>query len=154
MAAKVNPIPEGYHTVTPYLVVNGASRALDFYKDAFGASELMRMDSPDGKVMHAEFRIGDSILMIADAFPDLGFVSPEGLTGTPVGMMIYVDDVDTVAAAALAAGATEIRAIENQFYGDRSVTYKDPFGHLWTISTHIEDVSPEEMDRRMAEHAK
>lgn len=154
MAGKVNPIPEGYHTVTPYLVVNGASRALDFYKSAFGASELMRMDGPDGRVMHAEFRIGDSILMIADAFPDLGFVSPEGLTGTPVGMMIYVEDVDAVATAALAAGATELRAIENQFYGDRSGTYKDPFGHLWTIATHIEDVSPEEMDRRMAEQGQ
>ncbi len=150
MTAKAKPIPEGYHSITPYLVVNGASRALDYYKQIFGATEIMRMDGPEGKVMHAEFKIGDSILMIADAFPELGFVSPEGLPGTPVGMMVYVEDVDSVAKAAVAAGATELRPIENQFYGDRSGTFRDPFGHVWTIATHIEDVSPEEMERRMA----
>jgi len=144
------PIPEGYHSVTPYLIVTGAASAIEFYKHAFGAKELMRIPHPDGRVGHAELQVGDSRIMLADEFPERGARSPMSLGGTPVGILLYVDDVDAVAARALAAGAKMVRPVTDQFYGDRSGTLNDPFGHQWTISTHKEDVSPEEMQRRAA----
>jgi PhnB protein len=150
----VKPIPEGYHSVTPYLVVNGAGRAIEYYKQAFGAKELFRMPGPGGKIMHAEMKIGDSPIMLADEFPEMGAVSPQSLGGTPVGIMVYVEDVDTVFNRAVAAGGTVVRAVIDQFYGDRSGTLTDPFGHKWTIGTHKEDVSMEEMQRRMASAKK
>jgi PhnB protein len=148
MPAK--PIPDGYHTATPYLIVDGAARAIDFYKQAFGAVELMRFDGPDGRVAHAEIKIGDSPIMVADEMPDMGYRSPGAYGGTPVGLMLYVTDVDAVFKQAIAAGGKEVRAVQDQFYGDRSGNLVDPFGHMWTISTHKEDVTPEEMQRRMA----
>jgi PhnB protein len=147
--ADVKPIPEGYHSVTPYLSVNGAVQALEYYKKAFGAVELFRMEH-DGKIGHAEIKIGDSPIMLADEFPDMGFLSPQTLGGSPVGIMIYVPDVDTVFKQAIDAGGVEKKAVQDQFYGDRSGTLTDPFGHVWTVATHTEDVSPEEIDRRLA----
>jgi PhnB protein len=144
------PIPEGYHSVTPYLIVTGAASAIEFYKHAFGAKELMRIPHPDGRVGHAELQIGDSRVMLADEFPEMGVRSPMTLGGTPVGIQLYVDDVDAVTTRALAAGAKTLRPVKDQFYGDRSGTLSDPFGHQWTISTHKEDVSLEEMQRRAA----
>ncbi|MEX2174617.1 MAG: VOC family protein [Pirellulaceae bacterium] len=144
----VKPIPDGYHTATPYLVIGGAAQAIEFYKQAFGAKELFRMAGPGGKVGHAEIKIGDSPIMLADEHPELGFKGPKSLGGTPVGIMLYVPDVDAVVAKAVAAGATVMRPVQNQFYGDRSGTLTDPFGHNWTIATHVEDVSHEEMGRR------
>jgi PhnB protein len=152
MATK--SIPDGYHTATPYLIIRGAARALDFYKAAFGAMELFRMPMPGDRIGHAEIRIGDSPIMLADECPEMGAQSPEALGGTSVSLMLYVDDADAMTAQAVAAGATVIRPIQNQFYGDRSATLSDPFGHKWTIATHIEDVSKEEMDRRLAEMMK
>jgi PhnB protein len=153
----VKPVPQGYHTVTPYLIINGAAQAIDFYKQAFGASEKMRMAGPDGKVMHAEIQIGDSVVMLADEFPQMGYRSPNSLGGTSVTLMLYVNDVDAVAAKVTAAGGKTLRPAENQFWGDRMGTYSDPFGHVWSIATHVEDVSPEEMKRRteaaMKQHA-
>jgi len=146
----VKPIPEGYHTVTPYLVVKGGARALDFYKQAFGAKELFRFPGPGGKIMHAEIKIGDSPIMLADEFPEMGATSPESLGGTPVGIMLYVENVDALFNKAVAAGAKVSRPVIDQFYGDRSGTVTDPFGHKWTIATHKEDVSPEEMQKRAA----
>jgi PhnB protein len=148
--ANVKPIPEGYHTITPYLVVKGAAKAIDFYKKAFGAKELFRMDGPGGTVAHAELEIGDSRIMLADESPQMGFTGPEPGSRTSVGLMIYVPDVDKTAAQAIAAGIKTEREVQDQFYGDRSGNFVDPFGHRWTISTHKEDVSKEEMDRRMA----
>ena len=148
--AKVKAIPEGYHSVTPYLIINGASDAIEFYKKAFNATELFRMPLPEGKVGHAEIRIGDSQIMLADEHPAMGYKGPATLGGSPVSLMIYVEDVDKVFNQAIAAGGKEQEALQNKFYGDRSGTLKDPFGHIWHISTHIEDVSPEEMDKRMA----
>jgi PhnB protein len=145
----VKPIPEGYHTVTPYLIVKGAAQALDFYQRAFGAQESVRMPGPEGKIMHAEIQIGDSKIMLADEFPQMGAVSPQTIGGTPVGICLYVDNVDALHSQAVAAGAKVERPLQNQFYGDRSATLVDPFGHKWTIATHVEDVSPEEMQRRM-----
>jgi PhnB protein len=150
----VKPIPDGYHSITPYLIVKGAAKALDFYKQALGAAELFRIDGPDGSVGHAEMKIGDSIFMLADEYPQMGFRGPESLGGSPVGLMIYVKDADTQFAQALAAGGTVVKPLENQFYGDRSGTIKDPFGHMWTIATHVEDVPPEEMAKRAAEWAQ
>jgi len=147
---KPKPVPEGYHTVTPYLVLQGAAAALDFYKRAFSAEELVRMPGPGGRVMHAEIKIGDSMVMLADESPERGYRGPHALGGTPVSICLYVEDVDSLAAQAVAAGAKAIRPVEDQFYGDRSGTFSDPYGHQWTISTHVEDVSPEEMHRRMA----
>ena len=147
--ADVKPIPEGYHSVTPYLCIKGAVRALEYYKKAFGAIELFRMEH-DGKIGHAEIKIGDSPIMLADEFPEMGFVSPETLGGSPVGIMIYVEDVDAVFKQAIDSGGVEKKALEDQFYGDRSGTLTDPFGHVWTVATHKEDVSPEEMDKRLA----
>ena len=152
--AKVKAIPEGYHTITPYLVVKGASKAIDFYKKAFGATELFRMDGPNGTIAHAELKIGDSPIMLADENPQMGFSAPDTGSRTPVGLMIYVEDVDKTAAQAIAAGIKTERPVEDQFYGDRSGNFVDPFGHRWTISTHKEDVSKEEMGRRMANLAK
>jgi PhnB protein len=146
----VHHIPEGYHSVTPYLVVDGAAAALEFYTKAFGATELMRMPAPGGKIGHAEIMIGDSHVMLADEHPEQGHVGPKTVGGTPVGLMIYVPDVDTMFKTALSLGATETRPVEDQFYGDRMGSLKDPFGHNWMIATHIEDVSPEEMEKRMA----
>jgi PhnB protein len=147
-----NPIPEGYHSVTPYLAVKNAGEAIDWYKRAFGASELMRYED-QGKVMHAEIKIGDSIVMLADEWPDMGHLSPQTLGNTPVGLMLYVDDVDTTFRRAVDAGATEERPLADQFYGDRTGTLCDPYGHRWTIGTHVEDVSDDEMKQRMEQFA-
>jgi PhnB protein len=147
MANNVQPIPAGYHSVTPYLIVNDAAGAIDFYKQAFGASEAFRMEH-GGKVGHAELVIGDSRIMLADEFPDMGARNPRSIGGTPVRLHLYIPDVDTVTQRALAAGAKEVRPIENQFYGDRSGTVEDPFGHVWHLSTHVEDVPPDELERR------
>jgi PhnB protein len=145
----VKPTPEGYHTATPYLIVNGAARAIDFYKAAFGATELLRFDAPDGKIGHAEIKIGDSRIMLADEHPEMGYRGPEAFGGTPVSILLYVEDVDAQFNQALGAGAKAIKAVQDQFYGDRSGTLVDPFGHMWTIATHTEDVSIEEMHKRM-----
>jgi PhnB protein len=146
----VNYIPQGYHTATPYLIVKGAARAIDFYKQAFGATELMRFAGPGGSIGHAEIRIGDSPIMLADEMPQMGYRSPAALGGSSVSVMLYVPDVDKVVERAVKAGAKVERAVADQFYGDRSGTIHDPFGHVWTVSTHKEDVSPEEMQRRAA----
>jgi PhnB protein len=146
----VQPIPAGYAGVTPYLIIRDATRALDFYKKAFGASELMRFPMPDGKIGHAEMKIGDGVFMLADETPEQGYTSPHTLGGTSVSMMFYVPDVDAVFSRAIAAGAVVRQPVKDQFYGDRSGTLADPFGHTWTIATHTEDVSAEEMQRRMA----
>lgn len=148
MATK--PLPDGYPRVTPYLAIDGAAQALDFYKKAFGATERMRMDAPGGKIGHAEIEIEGGLIMLADPFPDMDFRSPQTLGGSPVTIHIYVKDVDAFCARAAEAGATITRAVADQFYGDRSGQLKDPFGHAWSIATHVEDVSPEEMQRRAA----
>lgn len=145
----VHHIPEGYHSVIPYLIIDGAASALEFYKEAFGAVEIMRMPDPSGRIAHAEIKIGDAHVMIADEHPEMGQRGPKSIGGTPVGIMIYVEDVDARYNAAVAGGATAIRPLENQFYGDRSGMVIDPFGHMWMLATHFEDVTPEEMDRRM-----
>jgi PhnB protein len=146
----VKPIPDGYHSVTPYLIVKGAARALEFYKTAFGAVERFRMPMPGDRIGHCEFTIGDSIVMMADEAPDMGAQGPQPGVRPPAFLMIYVENSDAVFAKAIAAGAKEYRPMTTQFYGDRSGTVTDPFGHLWTISTHVEDVTPEEIDKRMA----
>ena len=148
----VKTIPEGYHSVTPHLIVRGAAEAIDFYRKAFGAVELFRFPSPDGKIGHAEIKIGDSAIMMADEHPDMGYKGPLTIGGSPVSLMIYVEDVDTVFNQAVAAGATIKEALEDKFYGDRMGTVTDPFGHVWHISTHKEDVSMDEMQERMKEH--
>ena len=146
--AKAKAIPEGYHSITPYLILKGAAEAMAFYQKAFGAEEIMRMPMPNGRVGHAEMRIGDSMFMLADELPEQGYRAPQG--PPPVHLVFYCEDVDTVFKRALAGGAKELRPLQDQFYGDRSGTVLDPFGHQWTVATHIEDVSPEEMERRMA----
>jgi PhnB protein len=148
--ATVKPIPEGYHNVTPYLYVRAAASAIDFYKKVFGATEIMRMPGSNGKIMHAELRIGDSIIMLADENPQTGVMSPQTIGGFSVGMHLYVENVDQVIQKAVESGAKLLRPIKNQFYGDRSGSLLDPFGHMWTVATHVEDVSPEEMKKRMA----
>src|SRR5262245_21958441 len=153
-AMAVKPIPEGYHSVTPYLIVQGASEAIEFYKRAFGAVELFRMEGPDGRVGHAEIKIGDSPVMLADESPAHGARGPKTIGGSPVHLMIYIEDVDAVFPRAVEAGGTVVRPIQDQFYGDRSGTLDDPFGHQWTIATHKEDVPMEELQRRAAELAK
>ena len=146
----VKPIPEGYHTATPYLIIEGASDAIEFYKQAFGATELFRLAMPGGKIGHAEIKIGDSPIMLADAYPDMGYKGPKSLGGSPVSLMIYVEDVDTVFKRAVDAGATVKEAVSDKFYGDRMGTLIDPFGHVWHVSTHKEDVSVAEMEKRAA----
>ena len=147
--ADVKPIPEGYHSITPYLVIDGAAKALDYYKKAFGAIELFRMEH-QGKIGHAEMKIGDSPFMLSDEHPEMDYKGPKALGGSPVGIMIYVADCDTIFKQAIDAGGTEMQALKDQFYGDRSGTLKDPFGHIWTVATHKEDVSPEEIEKRLA----
>jgi len=149
----VNPIPDGYPRVTPYLVVDGANEAIEFYKNVIGAEERFRMGGPDGRVGHAELQIGDSVLMLADAYPDMGIIDAKTIGNTPVSIVVYVEDVDKVFAAALEAGAKQVEAVENKFYGDRAGTFDDPWGHRWNVMTHVEDVSPEEMEKRAAEFA-
>jgi PhnB protein len=149
MTGTVNPIPLGYHSATPYLVVSNGAAAIEYYKRAFGATELFRMPGPGGKILHAEIKIGDSPIMLADENPEMGAKSPESFGGSPVGIMLYVTDVDSIYKQAIAAGGKEIRPLQDQFYGDRSGTLIDPFGHKWTVGTHIEDVPPDEMNRRM-----
>ena len=150
MSGKVKPIPDGYHSVTPYLIVNGGAAAIEFYKKAFGATEVMRMPGPDGKVGHAEIHIGDSVVMLADEHPEMGAKSPHAIGGTPVSILLYVEDVDAVVRQAVAAGAKIQRPIEDKFYGDRMGSLDDPFGHIWHVATHTEDVTPEEMKKRSA----
>ncbi len=143
------PIPEGYHSVTPYLVVDDAAKAIEFYKKAFGAEEKFRLPMGDNKIAHAEIKIGDSHVMLADEFPDMGHLSPKARGGTTVSLMVYVDDVDGAFKTALDAGAQQDRAVEDQFWGDRMGSLTDPFGHKWSLATHVEDVPEEEMGRRM-----
>lgn len=150
MTGRVKPIPEGYHSVTPYLIVKDAARAIEFYKKAFGATELLRFPDPSGKVGHAEIKIGDSPIMMADEFPEKGARSPQSFGGSPVLIHLYVEDVDARVRQAVAAGAKLVRPVEDQFYGDRSGGVEDPFGYVWYLATHKEDLTPEEMRRRAA----
>jgi PhnB protein len=150
----VKAIPEGYEGAIPYLSCKNSAAAIDFYKKAFGATELMRMTQPDGRVGHAELKIGGALIMMADEFPEMGVLSPQSLGGSPVGIHIYVQDVDAVAERAVAAGAKLLRPVADQFYGDRSATMEDPYGHKWFFATHKEDVSPEELKRRHEAMAK
>jgi PhnB protein len=152
--SKVKPIPDGYHSVTPYLVVDGGAKAIDFYKRVFGATERMRMPSPGGKVGHAELTIGDTAIMLADEHPEMGARGPRAFGGAAVSLHLYVPDVDATVKAATGAGAKLLRPVENKFYGDRSGTIEDPFGHHWHVSTHVEDVPPAEMARRAAAMTK
>jgi PhnB protein len=149
-----NPIPEGYPRVTPYLIVDGASDAIDFYTSVLGATERMRMDAPGGRIGHAELEIGDSVVMLADENPEMNARGPTAFGGSPVSLMVYVEDVDGVFERALEAGAKELRPVENQFYGDRLGAFEDPFGHEWNVASHVEDVPPEEMEKRAAEAAQ
>jgi len=139
------PIPAGYHTITPYLTLDEATDAIEFYKDAFGAEELMRMEAPGGKIGHAELKIGDSILMISDAFPQTTTKPPSELGGTTAGVFLYVEDVDSVVSRAVKAGAQVTQEVEDMFWGDRFGSVKDPFGHVWSIATHVKDLTPEEI---------
>ena len=150
----VKPIPDGYSSVTPYLIVTGAANALDYYKMAFDAQEIMRMPGPDGKIAHAEIQIGNARLMLADESPQMGHKSPQTIGGSGTGLMLYVNDVDDSFQRAVSGGGKVVQEVKNQFYGDRSGTLADPFGHHWTIATHVEDVAPEEMKRRMDEAMK
>lgn len=147
----VSAIPKGYHSITPYLIVNGATKAIEYYRQVFNAELIMQMPLPDGGVAHAEIQIGDSNIMLSDMCPEINFKSPDELGGTPVSIMLYVEDVDAVFAKALELGATEVRPIHDQFYGDRAGSLQDPFGHVWTIGTHKEDVSEDELNKRMAD---
>jgi PhnB protein len=149
----VNPIPEGYPRVTPYLIVDGAAAAIDFYKSVLGATERMRMEGPDGKVGHAELEIGDSVIMLADEHPEIGARGPKAVGGTPVSIHVYVEDVDTVFERAIEAGAESQQDPEDRFYGDRLGTFEDPFGHHWNVATHVEDVPPDEMSKRAEQEA-
>jgi PhnB protein len=148
--AKVKPIPDGYHSATPYLIIDGAARAIDFYKRAFGARELMRIPAPGDRIGHAEIKVGDSVIMLADEHPEIEARGPRHYGGTPVSILLYVTDVDRQFKQAIVAGATEERPVADQFYGDRAGTLRDPFGHRWHLHTHKEDVSTEELSRRMA----
>jgi PhnB protein len=150
----VKPIPEGYRTATPYLIAKNAAAAIEFYKKAFGAEERMRIDAPGGKVGHAEIVIGDSVVMLADEYPEMGYRSPEAYGGTPVSIHLYVNDVDETFNRAIANGAKALRPLKDEFYGDRVGTVADPFGHVWALATHKEDVPPAEMHRRAQEMMK
>ena len=149
----VNPIPDGYPRVTPYLIVNGAAAAIDFYKSVLGATERMRMAGPDGKLGHAELEIGDSVIMLADEHPEMNAVGPKTVGGTPVFLHVYVEDADSVFERAVEAGAEPLQPVEDKFYGDRSGGFEDPFGHHWNVATHVEDIPPDEMSKRAAEAA-
>jgi len=151
MSSAVRSIPKGYHTVTPILSIKGAAEALEFYKKAFGAQELMRFAQPDGRIAHAEIQIGDSRIMMADEFPEMNFRSPKSYGGTPVGIMLYTENVDAFVERAVGAGAKLVRPVQNQFYGDRTGSIEDPFGHSWHVATHVEDVPPDELQRRAAQ---
>lgn len=146
----VQPIPEGYHSVTPYLIVHDGSAAIDYYCKALGATQIMCMPGPGGKVMHAEVQIGDCRIMLADEFPEMNARSPKHYGGSPVGICLYVEDVDALFAQAVEAGGKVVRPVQDQFYGDRSGTLEDPFGHQWTIATHKEDLTPQQIQERMA----
>ena len=150
---RVQPIPRGYQEVTPYLSIRGAAQAIEFYKNAFGAKELMRMPGPEGKLGHAEIRIGGSRVMLSDEYPPMEFLGPQSRGGTTVHLHVYVKNVDAVVERALGAGAKLVRPVENQFYGDRTGTVQDPFGHVWHLATHVEDVPPAELRKRAAEKA-
>ncbi|HEV8616981.1 MAG TPA: VOC family protein [Methylomirabilota bacterium] len=154
MPDKVKPIPDGYHAVTPYLSIRGAADAIEFYKRAFGATEHTRLTQPDGRIGHAEVQIGDSRVMLADESPEMDFRSPHSIGGTAVTLHLYVENVDKVVSQTLAAGAKLIRPVQDQFYGDRSGTVADPYGHVWNISTHKEDLSMDEIRRRAAAQHK
>jgi PhnB protein len=149
--AKVDPIPSEYPRVTPYLSVDGAADAIDFYRDVLGATERGRMAGPDGKIGHAELTIGDSVIMLSDAFPEMGAPTPQALGGSAVTVMVYVEDVDDVFGRAIQRGAKQISPVQDQFYGDRSGQFEDPFGHRWNVATHVEDVPPDEMEKRAAQ---
>ncbi len=150
MTARVKPIPEGYHAVTPYLCMQGAARAIEFYMQAFRASEVMRLGAPGGKFGHAEIAIGDSRIMLADEYPEMNFRSPRSIGGSPVHIHLYVEDVDSTIKQAVAAGAKVLEPVVDQFYGDRSGSLEDPFGHVWHVATHKEDLSAEEIQKRAA----
>jgi PhnB protein len=154
MSPSVKPIPDGYPQVSPYLIVDGAAQAIDFYKQVLGATERMRMGGPDGKIGHAEVQIGEAVVMLADEHPDMGYLGPKTIGGTPVTISVYVEDVDKTFDTALKAGATSLRPVENQFYGDRSGQFEDPWGHRWSVATHVEDVPPDEMTKRAAAMAE
>ena len=145
---KVHYIPKGYNTITPYLVIKGAAKAIDYYKRVFGATVVVRMDGPDGRVGHAELLIGNSRIMLADENPQMGYRSAESIGASPVSLLVYLPDCDKVVAKAVAGGAKILKPVEDQFYGDRSGFIQDPFGHFWSVATHIEDVSPKEMEER------
>ena len=149
----VNPIPEGYPRVTPYLIVDGASTAIDFYESVLGATERMRMGGPDGKIGHAELEIGNSVLMLADEHPEMDARGPKTVGGTPVSLHVYVEDADSVFERAIKAGGEALRPVEDKFYGDRAGSFEDPFGHQWHVATHVEDIPPDEMSKRAAEAA-
>lgn len=148
---QVQPIPQGYHSITPYLTIKDCAKAIEFYKSVFGAKETVRMDGPDKKIMHAEIRIGDSVLMMTDESLECDHKGPEKLGGSPISVLLYVENVDETFERALKAGAKVVREVRNEFFGDRMGTLQDPFGHIWSIGTHIEDVPPEEMEKRMKE---
>jgi PhnB protein len=152
--SNVKAVPQGYHSITPYLILKGAAQGIEFYKKAFGATEMMRMPGPDGKIGHAEIKIGDSPIMLADESPQMNARSPQTIGGSPITILLYVEDVDAVVKKAEAAGAKIERPVENKFYGDRMATLTDPFGHTWHVATHVEDVSPEEMKKRAAAEAR
>jgi PhnB protein len=151
--STVKPIPDGYPQVVPYLCVDGAAAAIEFYRAVFGATERMRMPDPDGRIGHAELELGDSVIMLADEYPEMGIRAPKAYGGTPVTISVYVTDVDAVFARAVEAGATALRPLQNQFYGDRTGQFEDPFGHRWSVASRVEDVPPEEMAKRAAEAA-
>jgi PhnB protein len=150
MPEKVKPIPDGYHSVTPYLIFSDAARAIEFYKQAFGATELFRMEGPDGQIGHAEIKVGDSHIMLADEHPQMGARSPQSIGGSPISLMLYVEDVDATVSQAVEVGAKLTRPIADQFYGDRTGGLEDPFGYSWYVATHVEDVPPEELKKRAA----
>jgi PhnB protein len=151
MNANVKAVPDGYHSVTPYLIVKGAATAIEFYERAFGARQRLCLPAPGGGIGHAELEIGDSILMLADEFPGMGARGPQAIGGTPVSLLIYVENVDKVYGDAIAAGAKPVRGLENRFYGDRAGQVEDPFGHVWTLASHIENVTAEQLSERMEE---
>jgi PhnB protein len=147
--AAVKPIPDGFPRVTPYLAIDGAEDAIEFYKNVLGATERFRMPAPGGRIGHAEIAIGDSVIMMADTSPEMNFLDPKKLGNSPVNLFVYVEDVDKTFKAALKAGAKETQPVEDKFYGDRSGQFEDPWGHRWDVATHIEDVPPEEMQKRV-----